>query len=65
MNTDDFEKRIERQPLRKIPGEWRREILQAATEAQSTRAEDRGNAVASASLLSTLNFGVPFPTLNS
>lgn len=29
MNSDDFEKRLERQNIRPIPGEWRREILQA------------------------------------
>jgi hypothetical protein len=31
MNPDDFEKRLQRQPLRQIPSEWRAEILQAAT----------------------------------
>ncbi|MEO7300684.1 MAG: hypothetical protein ABI042_19135 [Verrucomicrobiota bacterium] len=30
MNSDDFEKRLERQTFRPIPGEWRRKILQAA-----------------------------------
>jgi hypothetical protein len=30
MNTDDFEKRLQRQPLRPIPAEWRDEILAAA-----------------------------------
>jgi hypothetical protein len=30
MNSDDFEKRIQRQSLRQIPREWREEILQAA-----------------------------------
>jgi hypothetical protein len=33
MSTDDFEKRLERQPLRQIPGEWREEILSAARQA--------------------------------
>jgi len=33
MNTDDFEKRLERQPLRPIPPEWRGEILGAARRA--------------------------------
>src|SRR5437016_1427301 len=30
MNTDDFEKRLQRQSMRPIPREWRREILDAA-----------------------------------
>ena len=30
MNSDDFEKRLERQSIRPIPGGWRREILQQA-----------------------------------
>jgi hypothetical protein len=31
MNMDDFEKRLQRQPMRQVPGEWRGEILAAAT----------------------------------
>ena len=31
MNSDDFEKRLQRQPLRPIPQEWRANILQQAT----------------------------------
>ena len=30
MNADDFEKRLQRQSMRPIPREWRREILDAA-----------------------------------
>lgn len=30
MNTDDFEKRIQRQPLRPVPPEWRDSILRTA-----------------------------------
>ena len=30
MNPDDFEKSLQRQPLRQIPQEWRSEILRAA-----------------------------------
>ena len=30
MKTDDFEQRLQRQPLRSIPSEWREEILVAA-----------------------------------
>jgi hypothetical protein len=36
MNSDDFEKHLQRQPLRPIPAQWRAEILQQATAA-STR----------------------------
>jgi hypothetical protein len=35
MKPDDFEKRLGRQPLRQIPGEWREEILSAARQASS------------------------------
>jgi len=31
MKTDDFEKQLQRQPLKKIPDAWRAEILQAAS----------------------------------
>jgi len=30
MKPDDFEKQLQRQPLRKVPSEWRGEILNAA-----------------------------------
>ena len=33
MNADDFEKRLQRQSMRPIPREWRREILDAARRA--------------------------------
>ena len=46
--NDDFEKQTQRQPLRKIPGEWRAEILAAATR-QNSRGASR------ASFLATLN----------
>ena len=37
MNSDDFEKRIQRQTIRSIPDEWRREILRAAETPASRR----------------------------
>lgn len=37
---DDFEQKLQRQPLRQIPGEWREEILAAATGRES-RVESR------------------------
>jgi hypothetical protein len=33
MNYNEFEKRLRRQPLRRVPGEWREEILDAARAA--------------------------------
>jgi hypothetical protein len=30
MNTDDFEQRLQHQPLRQVPAQWREEILVAA-----------------------------------
>ncbi len=33
MNTDDFEQRLQRQPLRQIPAKWRNEILREARRA--------------------------------
>ena len=32
MNFDDFEKKLQHQPLRQIPANWRESILQAAQE---------------------------------
>ena len=36
MNADEFEKRLQRQPLRQAPCEWRAEILAAARDAQAS-----------------------------
>lgn len=33
MNSDDFEQRLQRQPLRSLPSEWRAEILRKAQQA--------------------------------
>jgi hypothetical protein len=68
MNPDEFEKRLQRQPLRQVPGEWREEILSAARQAslpqhasritstlRSAATEDGHHAHPSPSLLSTLN----------
>ena len=35
MKSDDFESRLQRQPLRQMPPAWRAEILAAAREAQA------------------------------
>jgi len=37
MNSDDFEKKLERQPMRAVPAEWRAEILRKAVAAVSDR----------------------------
>jgi hypothetical protein len=37
MEPDDFELKLQRQPLRQIPGEWRSEILSAARAAETPR----------------------------
>jgi hypothetical protein len=57
MNTDDFEKRLQRQPLRQVPGEWRDEILSAARQTSSPHHASRitHHVPPSLSLLSTLN----------
>ena len=38
MNFDDFEKKLQRQPLRQIPANWRESILQAAREQTASAA---------------------------
>jgi hypothetical protein len=60
MKPDDFEQKLQRQPLRQVPGEWREEILVAAdvNRRQATSCEvGRGftSAATRRSLLSTLN----------
>jgi hypothetical protein len=39
--NDDFEKRLQRQSLRKIPSDWREQILQAASSSQSSTLDPR------------------------
>jgi hypothetical protein len=48
MKTDDFEQRLQRQPLRPIPTEWRTEILVAA---DVNRRVERGRELAFAATL--------------
>ena len=57
MNPDEFEKRLQRQSLRQVPGEWRQEILSAARQASLAQHAPRTthHAPYSPSLLSTLN----------
>jgi hypothetical protein len=37
MNTDDFEKRLQQQSMRRVPVDWRAEILQTAKAVSSVR----------------------------
>ena len=57
MNLDDFEQRVQRQPLRQLPGEWRQEILSAARQASSPHHASRitHHAPPSRSFLSTIH----------
>ena len=41
MKPEDFEQKLQRQPLRQIPAAWREEILAAAT-GRGSRVESRG-----------------------
>ena len=52
MKLDDFEQKLQRQPLRQIPGEWREEILTAVELAAVTR---HPSPATRPSWLSTLN----------
>jgi hypothetical protein len=38
MKPDDFEKQLQRQPLREVPAPWREEVLEAARRASASRA---------------------------
>jgi hypothetical protein len=51
MKPDDFEKQLQQQPMRAIPGDWRNEILGAAKSATSKQYEPNRLT----SFLSTLN----------
>ena len=57
MNPDDFEKRLQRQPLRQMPPEWREGILSAAHHASPAHHAPRTAQLVfpSRSLLSTIN----------
>jgi len=56
MNPDDFEKRLQRQPMRQMPGQWREEILSAARQATLPEHATRNtqHAAPAPSLLSTV-----------
>ena len=57
MNPNAFEKRLQRQPLRQVPGAWRAETLSAARQSSLPDHASRiaHHAPPSPSLLSTLN----------
>jgi hypothetical protein len=54
MKTDEFEKRLQRQPLRQVPAKWRDEILLAARQTANSREATHNPQEAVPSLLSTL-----------
>ena len=53
MKPDDFEQRLQLQPLRAVPDEWRAEILGAASA--TVAAQQNRRAVLTTNWLSTLN----------
>lgn len=56
MKPDDFEQKLQRQPLRPVPAEWRAEILAAAREAETPRSSvGKRSALSLPAFLSTLN----------
>jgi hypothetical protein len=57
MNMEDFEKRLQSQPVRQIPGEWREQILSAARQASPAHHASRitHHAPPSRPLLSTIH----------
>ena len=57
MNVDDFEKRLQSQPLRQVPAEWREETLTAARQASAAQPVPcpTRRARAASPLLSTIN----------
>jgi hypothetical protein len=56
MNSNDFEKRLQRQPVRQVPAEWRADILSAARQAAPPQHAPRTAQHAAPSLLSTLRY---------
>jgi hypothetical protein len=51
MNTDDFEKKLQQQPLRRIPGDWRDAILRTAKQRTSAPAQSPAPALIRAVLI--------------
>lgn len=55
MSANDFEERVQRQPLRQVPAGWRGEILAAAQQASAPQHAPHTTHPSRPSLLSTLN----------
>jgi hypothetical protein len=55
MNPEDFEKHLQRQPLRPVPAAWREEILSAARQASAPQPTPHPARRFRPSVLSTLN----------
>ena len=67
MNLDGFEKRLQRQPVRQAPAEWREEVLLAARQAAPPHHATRNTQHGTPSLLSTVRYQLstllwPHPT---
>src|SRR5213593_1158872 len=56
MNAEDFEKQLQRQPLRQVPLAWRAGILSAARNVPHARHGTPNTQHATRSFLSTLNY---------
>jgi hypothetical protein len=62
MNSDNFEKHLQRQLRRELPPEWRSEILAAAQSASTTRATPSAHrSLLSTFILQLSNFCQPSP----
>jgi hypothetical protein len=55
MKPDDFEKHLQRQPLRQVPAEWREGVLSAARQAGRPQTAPRAPGDGLWAVLSTLN----------
>ena len=56
MNAEDFEHQLTQQPLRRIPAEWRSEILSAARQAARTGCERSATETVHRSTFSAFRF---------
>jgi hypothetical protein len=60
MNSDEFEHKLKRQPIRRIPADWRDDILQTAREQASPAAERSRPALIRAALIAWRELIQPF-----
>ncbi|MGO8928410.1 MAG: hypothetical protein ACLQU3_16200 [Limisphaerales bacterium] len=55
MKPDDFEKHLQRQPLRRVPSQWRDGVLWAARQAAAAQPAPRPTGHALRAILATIN----------